>query len=113
MTESESTQEGKPPLTGKQKKFLKGLAHDLSAIILVGKEGLSQSLIEAADTELVRRELIKVKLGKNSGVEKDQAGVTLSEATGSYLVQIIGKTVILYRENPLRKKEERIRLPKA
>ena len=105
-------QQGPPALTGKQKKFLKGLAHDLAAIIQVGKEGLSPALIEATNEELDRRELIKVKLGKNSGVEKDQGGAALSEATGSNLVQIIGKTLVLYRANPKRKKEERIRLPK-
>lgn len=99
-------------LTSRQKKYLKGLAHNLSALIQVGKEGLSEKLIEATDQELLRRELIKVKLGKNSGVEKDAAGSALSEATGSSLVQIIGKTLILYRANPKRKKEERIRLPK-
>jgi len=100
-------------LTSRQKKFLKGLAHDLSALVQVGKEGLSEKLIEATDQELLRRELIKVKLGKNSGLEKDSAGIALSEATGSNLVQIIGKTLILYRANPKRKKEERIRLPQG
>lgn len=109
---TEEQQEKLLVLTSRQKKYLKGLAHDLSALIQVGKEGLSEKLIEATDQELLRRELIKVKLGKNSGVEKDAAGITLSEATGSSLVQIIGKTLILYRPNPKRKKEERIHLPK-
>lgn len=106
-------QQGKQPLalTSRQKKFLKGLAHDLPALIQVGKEGLSDKLIEATDQELLRRELVKVKLGKNSGLEKDTAGITLAEATQSSLVQIIGKTLILFRANPKRKKEDRIRLP--
>lgn len=99
-------------LTSRQKKYLKGLAHDLSALVQVGKEGLSESLIEATDQELLRRELIKVKLGKNSGVEKEAAGIALSTATGSCLVQLIGKTLVLYRPNPKRKKEERIHLPR-
>jgi len=110
MTEEQQGQT--PVLTSRQKKYLKGLAHDLSALIQVGKEGLSDKLIEATDQELLRRELIKVKLGQNSGLEKNAAGIALSEATGSNLVQIIGKTLILYRANPKRKKEERIRLPK-
>lgn len=113
MTEKKQEETLVPELTGKQKKFLKGLAHDLPALVQVGKEGLSGSLIDATNLELTRRELIKVKLGKNSGVEKDQAGLALSEATKSSLVQIIGKTLVLYRANPKRKKEERIRLPKG
>ncbi|WP_419175076.1 ribosome assembly RNA-binding protein YhbY [Desulfosediminicola sp.] len=111
MTEIKNDE--KPALTSRQKKYLKGLAHDLPALVQVGKEGLSESLIEAADVELERRELIKVKLGKNSGVEKDLGGEQLAKATDSYLVQIIGKTLILYRANPKRKKDERIKLPKA
>ncbi|WP_136797857.1 ribosome assembly RNA-binding protein YhbY [Desulfosediminicola ganghwensis] len=111
MTEIKNDE--KPALTSRQKKYLKSLAHDLPALVQVGKEGLSESLIEAADVELERRELIKVKLGKNSGVEKDLGGEQLAKATDSYLVQIIGKTLILYRANPKRKKDERIKLPKA
>lgn len=110
MTENESSA---PQLSSRQKKFLKGLAHPLSPLIQVGKEGLSESLIQQTEQELERRELIKVKLGKNSGLEKDNAAVQLSEATASALVQLIGKTVVLYRANPKRKKEERIRLPKG
>lgn len=110
---TEDQQKNIPALTSRQKKFLKGLAHDLQPLIQVGKEGLSEALIEATNQELLRRELIKIKLGKNSGVGKDDAGVTLSEATGSNLVQLIGKTLILYRANPKRKKEERIRLPQG
>lgn len=112
MTEKKQEEKLVPELTSKQKKFLKGLAHDLPALVQVGKEGFSKSLIEQTNLELTRRELIKVKLGKNSGLEKDQAGITLSEATKSTLVQLIGKTLILYRANPKRNKEERIRLPK-
>lgn len=110
---TEKKQEEEVQLTSKQKKYLKGLAHDLPALVQVGKEGLSDALLDTVDQELLRRELIKVKLGKNSGVEKDMAGEAVSKATRSSLVQIIGKTLVLYRANPKRKKEERIRLPKA
>ena len=104
--------ESTPALSSRQKKYLKGLAHELSPLVQVGKEGLSDSLIQQTEQELERRELIKVKLGKNSGLDKDDAASRLSQATGSSLVQLIGKTVVLFRANPKRKKEERIRLPK-
>lgn len=99
-------------LTSKQKKFLKGLAHPLVPVVQIGKEGINQGVIEATDKELLHRELIKVKIGKNANLEKTAAGEKLSTATESNLVQIIGKTLVLYRENPERKKEERIRLPR-
>ena len=102
-----------PSLNGRQKKFLKGLAHALSPVIQIGKEGITEGLIAATEVELVRHELIKVKIGNNSGLEKDETGKILSEATGSILVQLIGKTLLLYKKNPKRAKEERILLPKG
>jgi len=101
------------PLTGKQKKYLKSLAHPLLPVVQLGKDGLSTQAVAAADIELARHELIKVKIGNNSGLEKKAAATALTMATASHLVQVIGKIVILYRENPKREKEKRIRLPKA
>jgi len=99
------------PLTGKEKKYLKSLAHPLVPVVQLGKEGLSAQAIAAVDIELMRHELIKVKIGNNSGLEKGEAAATLVASTGSHLVQVIGKTVVLYRANPKRPKEQRIRLP--
>ena len=100
------------PLTGKQKKYLKSLAHPLLPVAQLGKEGLSAQAIAAADIELTRHELIKVKIGGNSSLEKEATAASLAETTGSHLVQVIGKIIVLYRENPKRAKERRIRLPK-
>ena len=99
-------------LSGKQKRYLKGLGHHLSPLILIGKEGISQGLIEATILELRNRELIKVKIGTNSDVNKNDAVPALTTATGCELVQLIGKSLLLYKENPEKKKDERINLPK-
>ncbi len=100
-------------LSNKQIKYLRGLGHKLSPLVLVGKEGLSKSLVAALDTELDNHELIKVKIGNNSDVDKKQAANFLPQATSSILVQLIGKTLLLYRKNPKRAKEKRICLPKT
>ena len=102
-----------PKLTGKQKKYLKGLGHHLSPVILIGKEGMSQRLIDASVHELQNHELIKIKIGKNSEVTKQDAVLILAAATGSELVQLIGKSLLLYKENPERSQNERINLPKS
>lgn len=109
---SEHTEPTALVLNGRQKKYLKGLAHNLSPVVLIGKEGISERLLAAADLELQRHELIKVKIGNNSGLEKNETGKIIAEATYSTLVQLIGKTLLLYRKNPKRPKEERIVLPK-
>jgi RNA-binding protein len=101
----------KEKLTAKQKKYLKGLGHHLSPVVMIGKEGLSTNLIEATTNELEHHELIKVKIGNNSEVSKYEAAATLPDTTKSELVQLIGKTLLLYKENPQRPKDDRIILP--
>lgn len=102
-----------PTLTTRQKQFLKGLAHPLNPLVQIGKEELSPGIIETIKTELSHHELIKVKIGSNCGLEKQSTSLNISEQTASALVQVIGKTIILYKPNPKRAKEKRIRLPKA
>ncbi|WP_457576647.1 ribosome assembly RNA-binding protein YhbY [Desulfomarina sp.] len=108
-----NTEKQVPELTIKQKKFLKKLAHPISPSVQIGKDGLSDGLIESIRTALVHHELIKVKISNNSGLEKKETAQTIPLETDSSLVQLIGKTLILYRPNPKRKKEKRIVLPKA
>jgi RNA-binding protein len=102
-----------PVLSSKQKKYLKGLGHSLTPLVLIGKEGITENLTEAVSKELQHHELIKVKVGTNSEVSKHEAAERLPLLTSSSLVQLIGKTVLLYRRNPKRKKDERITIPKA
>ena len=99
-------------LSSKQKRYLKGLGHHLSPLILIGKEGINQRLIDATILELRNHELIKVKICNNSDVNKNDAIPTMTTATGSELVQLIGKSLLLYKENPEKKKDERLNLPK-
>ncbi|MFP7753471.1 ribosome assembly RNA-binding protein YhbY [Thermodesulfobacteriota bacterium B35] len=99
-----------PALNGKQKKALRRLAHHLDPVVHVGREGLSESLIRSADQALLARELIKVKLGQNCPLHKKEAARQIAERTGSALVQLIGKTIILYQPNPELPDDKRIRL---
>ncbi|MCX5870460.1 MAG: ribosome assembly RNA-binding protein YhbY [Deltaproteobacteria bacterium] len=98
-------------LTGKQKKILKGLGHHLDPLISIGKEGLTENVIKATKQELLTRELIKVKIANSSSLNKQEAADLLPGATESTLVQLIGKTLLIYKENPRIDKEHRITLP--
>ncbi|MFH2124361.1 MAG: ribosome assembly RNA-binding protein YhbY [Pseudomonadota bacterium] len=98
-------------LTGKQKKFLKGLGHHLTPLVSIGKEGITENVLKATRQELFLRELIKVKIGNNSSINKQEAADFLPTSTESALVQLIGKTLLLYKENPTINKEHRIVLP--
>jgi RNA-binding protein len=92
-------------LTGKQKRYLRGLGHHLNAVVLVGQQGIHEALVEKVDEELEHHELVKIKIGQDNTKE---AANTLAEATESALVQVIGHTLILSRA---RLKDPEIKLP--
>jgi len=102
-----------PALTARQKQFLKALAHPLNPLVQIGKEGLSAGIIDTVKAELQNHELIKVKIGNNSGLEKHATSQLVSEASESVLVQLIGKVFVLYKSNPEKPKDKRIKLPKG
>lgn len=109
---TENTLQPTSIFTTRQKQFLKGLAHPLSPLVQIGKEGLSQSIINTINFELSNHELIKVRIGNNSGLEKHNTSLEVAEQTGSILVQLIGKTFVLYKSNPEKPRDKRIILPK-
>jgi RNA-binding protein len=98
-------------LTNAQKKFLRRLGHDLSPMVYIGKEGLTATVVAAVDDSLHHHELIKVKIINTDKITKHEAAEQVPLRTGSLLVQLIGKTLLLYRPNAEKKKDERIRLP--
>jgi len=110
---SETAEKSKVNLQGKQKRFLRSLGHHLEPVVYLGKEGLSDNLANATREAFKTRELIKVKLGQNCAVSTEEAAAALSSLTGAAVVQLIGRTLLLYLPNKKLKPEERIRLPKA
>lgn len=90
-------------LTGKQKRYLRSLAHHLDPIFQVGKGGVNDHLIRHIEEALEARELIKVSVLNNSLEEAREVGPELAERSGSELVQVIGKTIVLYKESRNRK----------
>ncbi|MCP3889629.1 MAG: ribosome assembly RNA-binding protein YhbY [Desulfobulbaceae bacterium] len=110
---SEEQKKQKLELTTKQKQYLKGLAHPMNPLVQIGKEGISSGLIDSTKKELLNHELIKVKIGSNSNLEKHETSQLIAEKSESVLVQLIGKTIVLYKPNPKKAKDKRIYLPKA
>lgn len=95
-------------LDSRQRQHLKGLAHHLKPIVHVGKDGLSNSLLQQIDAALLQHELIKVKLGESSPLDRKTAAGELPAKTGAAFVQNIGRVFVLYRAHP---EEPRIELP--
>jgi len=95
-------------LSGPQKRFLRGLAHHIDPVVLVGQLGVTESVRKKVAIELEHHELIKVRVGRDAPEKAKQAARPLAEATGAELVQIIGHMVVLYRR---RKEDPEIALP--
>jgi len=87
-------------LTSKERAELRGEAHHLSASVHVGQHGLTDALRQALDDALRTRELVKVQLGRNAEIDAKDAANELARAMAADIVQVIGKTTTLYRENP-------------
>lgn len=94
-------------LTGKQKRFLRAKANQLKAIVMIGKDGVTNTVISSLDDALEAHELVKVSILKTCDIELNEIVIDLIKDTKAELVQTIGKTIILYR----RSKEHKIILP--
>ncbi len=92
-------------LNSRQKKYLRAKAHSLRPLVLVGKDGVSEGVIEEAKQALFHHELIKVKFvdGKE---ERQELTAKLVEETQSSLAGTIGNISILYREHPEAEKRQ-------
>jgi len=97
-------------LTGKQVRYLRGLGHHLKPIIMLGREGITDTVIAAVNVVLDARELIKVKVGSGCSLDRKEASATLAARTFSAEVQVLGKTILLFRQNPDRDDDKAIRL---
>ena len=85
-------------LTGKQKQYLKGLAHPLSPIVRVGKAGVTETVIAETKKSLHSHELIKVRIDVEDSSDRRAMAQQLAEAADAHIAGAIGKIAILYRE---------------
>ncbi|MBB3108938.1 RNA-binding protein [Paenibacillus phyllosphaerae] len=86
-------------LTGKQKRFLRSQAHHLNPIFQVGKGGTNDNLVRHIEEAIETRELIKVSVLNNCLDDPKEVGEWIAEESGAELVQVIGKTIVLYKES--------------
>lgn len=96
------------PLTSRQTRHLRALAHHLDPVAHVGAAGVTDAVLDKVDKDLEAHELLKVKVDGDRDAVK-AAAERLAAGTSSEVAQVIGKTIVLYRR---RKKKPTIRLPK-
>ena len=88
------------PMTGKDRRYLRGLAHAMNPVVNVGKGGVSDAVVRQVDGALTDHELIKVKVRGAERAARYAMLAQLADATGSALVPRIGHVAVLYRPRP-------------
>ena len=96
-------------MTSKQRAYLKSLASSLDPLFQIGKGSVTPEVIEAISEAFNNRELLKIAVLKNCMDDPKELASVLADRTGSQVVQVIGKKIVLYK--PF--KEPKIILPKA
>lgn len=94
-------------LTSKQKRYLRGLAHKLNPVVMLGNSGLTEAVINETVSRLAHHELIKVRISGANREERSTMSETLARDTASEVVNTIGHITILYR----RSEKPQIQLP--
>ncbi|EAR57124.1 putative RNA-binding protein [Photobacterium sp. SKA34] len=92
-------------LSTKQKQFLKGIAHNLKPVVLMGANGLTEAVLAEIEIALNHHELIKVKVATEDRETKVLIVDAIVRETKAEKVQVIGKTLVLYRQSEDRKIE--------
>ncbi|HCM46678.1 MAG: RNA-binding protein [Colwellia sp.] len=96
-------------LNKKQIQHLKGTAHSLKPVVLLGNNGLTEAVVAEIDYALNHHELIKIKIPTDDKETKALIVEAICRETKSTQVQVIGKTLVIYRESA----EKKIRIPKV
>lgn len=95
-------------MTSKQRAYLISLSHNITPIFQIGKGSLTPEIIDAVDSAIEKRELIKISVLKNCIDDPREIANVIAERTHSTCVTVIGKKMVFYREA---KKNPKIKLP--
>lgn len=86
-------------LNSKQRSKLRSIASNIEPVTQVGKLGVNDSLIESLDKAIEKRELIKVTVLENSGLEPKEAGFEIADRLNAEYVCATGRKLVFYRRS--------------
>lgn len=93
-------------MRGKDRAALRAEAHHLGVTVHVGHGGITPTLLASCDEVLRTRELVKGQVAKGGTLSARDAAESMAPETGAEIIQVIGRTFTLYRENPELKRGE-------
>lgn len=94
-------------LSGKQKRFLRGVGHGLKPVITVGKGEVNEALVLETAEAIAFHELVKVKILESCLMDRHEVAEALAAACGAEVAQVLGRTILLYKKA----REPKIELP--
>jgi|SRR6185312_12628306 len=86
-------------LSSRERAALRAQAHHLEPTVSVGAAGLSPAVVQSLEDAFRSRELVKVQIGRNASLSARDAAAELAGAAHADVVQVIGHTTTLFREN--------------
>jgi RNA-binding protein len=86
-------------ISNTQRRYLRGLAHQLKPVIMVGNKGVTESLLKEFDSALARHELVKVKLSSEDRDERKSQIAAMADSGQAEVVQSVGRVALYFRRN--------------
>jgi RNA-binding protein len=86
--------------SGKLRQALRGHGHALSAVVQVGKSGVTKALLQQVQQVLADHELVKIKVGGECPQDRFEVAERLASEPGVNVVQIVGRVILLYKRHP-------------
>ncbi|MEP6608964.1 MAG: ribosome assembly RNA-binding protein YhbY [Burkholderiaceae bacterium] len=87
-------------LTSRERQALKGRAHPLKPVVLLGAGGLTDSVLREIDRALTDHQLVKIKVADDDRDKRAQIFSEVSAQLSAVRIQSIGKTIVLFRPAP-------------
>lgn len=94
-------------LNSHQLKFLKAQAHSLKPVVLLGNDGLSESVLKELDSSIEHHELVKIRV--NAGDSRKEQAELAAKSVNAELVSLVGRVAVLFRQ---REDDSRFILPR-
>lgn len=94
------------------RRRLRGLGHPLAPVVQIGKQGATEAVFKQVGQALLDHELIKVKLGGECPETRFELAERFGAESGVNVVQILGRTIVLYKRHPKKPKYEKVAEPR-
>lgn len=109
MTDTGLLQSVRMTLKESQKKFLRGLGHQLKPTLIIANAGLTEAVLREFETTIAHHELIKVRVRAGDRKNRDAVIADLCKQGAALLITRIGNVALVYRKN---EDKPTIRLPR-